>query len=91
MLPIGDENTCKRGSAPLTWTLIALNVAVFVFFQRFGSDLERTLALAVLPSELAQGRGYLRVLTASSPTPAWPTWLATCSSWGSSETTWSAG
>lgn len=63
MLPIGDENTCKRGSAPLTWTLIALNVGVFVFFQRFGSDLERTLALAVLPSELAQGRGYLRVLT----------------------------
>ncbi len=63
MLPIGDDNTCRRGSAVLTWLIIGINVAVFVFFQRFGADARRTLALAAIPAELAAGRGILSLLT----------------------------
>lgn len=63
MIPIGDENDRRRGSAPMTWTLIGINLAVFIFFQRFGLDDSRTLALAAIPSEIAAGRGLLRLLT----------------------------
>ena len=63
MLPIGDENDRRRGSATMTWLLILINIAVFVFFQRFGADVNRSLALAAIPSEIAAGRGILRLLT----------------------------
>lgn len=63
MLPIGDDNTCRRGSAVLTWLLIGINVAVFVFFQRFGTDAYRTLALAAIPAQVASPRGVLSLLT----------------------------
>jgi membrane associated rhomboid family serine protease len=63
MLPIGDDNSSRRGSATVTWILIAINILVFVFFQRFGTDDARTLALAAVPSEIAAGRGILRLLT----------------------------
>lgn len=62
MLPIGDENSCKRGSAVVTWTIIAINVAVFVFIQNFGA-VRPTLALAVFPGEIARGQGLLKLLT----------------------------
>lgn len=62
MLPIGDENTCRRGSAVATWTIIAINVAVYIFIQGFGAT-RPTLALALIPSELARGMGLLKILT----------------------------
>ncbi|HWR10298.1 MAG TPA: rhomboid family intramembrane serine protease [Rectinemataceae bacterium] len=62
MLPIGDQNSCGRGSAVATWSLIAINVAVFIFIQGFGADLP-TLALAAIPSEIARGRGLLTLIT----------------------------
>lgn len=63
MLPIGDDNSCKRGSAVITWTIIAINIAVFVFIQSFGTDSRSTLALAAVPSEIALGHGLLKLLT----------------------------
>ncbi|MDP2790404.1 MAG: rhomboid family intramembrane serine protease [Rectinemataceae bacterium] len=62
MLPIGDENTCRRGSAVATWTIIAINVAVYIFIQGFGAA-RPTLALAVIPSEIAGGMGWLKLLS----------------------------
>jgi hypothetical protein len=38
MIPIRDENTCRRGSAWLTWSIIAVNLLVFSLLQGFGSD-----------------------------------------------------
>ncbi|MFA5853137.1 MAG: rhomboid family intramembrane serine protease [Spirochaetales bacterium] len=63
MIPIGDENSCGRGKAVVTWTIIAINIAVFVFIQGFGSNDRSTLALAVVPSEIALGQGLLKLLT----------------------------
>jgi len=62
MLPIGDENSCKRGSATATWTLVAINILVFIVYQRFGSDMGRTLSLAAIPSEIAEGRRLLSLV-----------------------------
>lgn len=63
MLPISDENSCGRGKATVTWTIIAINIAVFVFIQGFGSNQRSTLALAAFPSEIALGRGLLKILS----------------------------
>lgn len=63
MIPIGDENSCKRGSAVVTWSIIGINVAVFVFIQGFGSNVQNTLALAAVPSEIALGHNLLALLT----------------------------
>jgi membrane associated rhomboid family serine protease len=63
MLPIGDENDRRKGPATMTWLLIGINIVVFVFFQRFGTDDWRTLSLAAIPSQIAAGKGILRLLT----------------------------
>jgi len=63
MIPIGDDNSLRRGPAPVTWVLIAINVAVFIFIQGFGSNENATLALAAFPSEIAAGRRLLTILT----------------------------
>jgi hypothetical protein len=38
MIPIGDDNTCRRGNAVVNWILIGLNILVFIFLQKFGLD-----------------------------------------------------
>jgi len=63
VLPIGDQNSCKRGSALVTWLLVFVNVAVFVFVQRFGRNEAATLAMAAVPSEIIRGRGLLGILS----------------------------
>jgi len=63
MLPIGDDNSCTRGSAPVTWTLIAANIAVFIFVQGFGSNHRATLSLAAVPAAIASGKSLLSILT----------------------------
>ena len=62
MIPIGDQNTCRRGKPILTWLLIAANALIFVFIQDFGAD-GPTLAMAAIPSEIALGRGLVTLLT----------------------------
>lgn len=63
MLPIGDTNSCGRGKATVTWSLIAINIAVFVLFQGFGTNVRATLALAAYPGEILAGRRLLSLLT----------------------------
>lgn len=63
MIPLGDDNTCRRGKATVTWTLIAVNIAVFALYQGFGLRTDRTLALAAVPAEILSGRGLLSLVT----------------------------
>lgn len=63
MLPIGDENSCKRGSAAATWSIIAINIIVFIFFQAFGANDRVTLALAAIPSEIGLGQRLFTLIT----------------------------
>ncbi len=86
MLPIGDDNTMvRKGSARVTWTIILLNIFVFVFFQKFGSNYGAIASFATVPSEILSGRDVVtqakRVLDPGSglvylvpglrPTPIW--------------------
>jgi membrane associated rhomboid family serine protease len=63
MIPIADDNRARKGSAWLTWLLIAANILVFVFIQGFGSDERATLAFALVPAYLLAGGSFLTLLT----------------------------
>ena len=56
MIPIGDDNTDRRTTPAMTWTLIALNIIVFVFFQGFGRNQDFTYAYSTVPQEILTGR-----------------------------------
>jgi membrane associated rhomboid family serine protease len=55
MLPIGDENEPGHGPAYITWALIGINVAVFLFLQQAGSDVTFTYGWSAIPLEITSG------------------------------------
>lgn len=63
MIPIGDDNTRNRGRAVVNWTLIGLNVIVFVFIQRFALNDYATVALAAIPSYILSGQRLFTLFT----------------------------
>jgi membrane associated rhomboid family serine protease len=63
MIPIGDDNRGNRGTAWLTWLLIAANVLVFVLLQDLGTNEEATLRYAAVPALILGGSGLLTILS----------------------------
>jgi len=63
MIPIADDNSSLRGSAVVNWTLLALNILVFIFIQRFGFNEAATLALAAIPEEILSGHRLFTLIT----------------------------
>jgi membrane associated rhomboid family serine protease len=55
VFPIADDNTDRRRTPIVTYVIIALNVAVFVFLQQFGQNVQFTFAYAAVPQEIATG------------------------------------
>ncbi|HVP19462.1 MAG TPA: rhomboid family intramembrane serine protease [Spirochaetia bacterium] len=56
MIPIGDDNTERRSAPWITWTLIAVNVLVFVFFEGFGTNERFINAYSAVPLKVLTGR-----------------------------------
>jgi len=52
LLPIGDDNRDRQRTPFINYLLIALNVFVFIYWQRFGNDLNFTYAFATVPGEI---------------------------------------
>jgi membrane associated rhomboid family serine protease len=63
MIPIADDNRDRRGSAWMTWLIIAANILVFIFAQGFGTDEEATKIFALVPAYLLAGGGLLTIVT----------------------------
>ncbi len=55
IMPIGDDNRDRHRTPWVTWTLIAINVAVFVLLQGVGTNLKFTYAFATVPQEILTG------------------------------------
>jgi membrane associated rhomboid family serine protease len=56
VLPLFDDDSDRRSVPVVTWTLIGLNVFVFVFLQRFGDNDAFTYAFALVPQEIVTGK-----------------------------------
>lgn len=56
MFPISDDNSDRTRTPYVNYMLIAINILVFVVYQRFGSDLHFTYSFATVPAEILSGR-----------------------------------
>lgn len=55
VMPLADDNTGRRIVPVVTWSLIAVNVLVFVAFQGFGENDAFTFAFSTVPREIITG------------------------------------
>jgi membrane associated rhomboid family serine protease len=60
VFPISDDNTGRLRTPYVTYTLIALNVLVFVFFQGMGTNDRFTYAFSTVPQEIRTGEDLAR-------------------------------
>ncbi|MBK8228993.1 MAG: rhomboid family intramembrane serine protease [Candidatus Eisenbacteria bacterium] len=67
MFPLGDDNSDRRSTPVVNYALIALNVAVFALFQRFGSAEQFTNAYATVPAEILTGTDVAREVLIQNP------------------------
>ena len=56
IFPIGDDNTDRTTTPFVNYTLIAINLLVFVFLQGLGSNDRFTYAYSTVPYEIVTGR-----------------------------------
>jgi membrane associated rhomboid family serine protease len=55
LLPIGDDNRDRKITPFVNYTLIALNIFVFVFWQDLGRNINFTFAFSAVPGEILTG------------------------------------
>lgn len=55
LLPIGDDNHDRRLTPFVNYALLLLNIFVFVYWQRLGSDINFTYAFSTVPGEILTG------------------------------------
>jgi membrane associated rhomboid family serine protease len=60
VFPIGDDNTGRVRTPYITYTLIAINVLVFVFLQGLGTNEPFTYAFSTVPQEIRTGEDVAR-------------------------------
>ncbi|MBA3673808.1 MAG: rhomboid family intramembrane serine protease [Chitinophagaceae bacterium] len=55
MIPISDDNSDRIRTPFVNYIFIALNVIVFIVFQKFGSNIDFTYSYATVPAEILSG------------------------------------
>lgn len=55
IFPISDDNTGRRTTPFVNYTLIAINILVFVLFQGIGTNEKFTMAYSTVPEEIRTG------------------------------------
>lgn len=56
LFPISDDDRRLTGPGYVTWSLVAANVAVFVFLQQMGANESFTYGWSVIPQEIISGQ-----------------------------------
>lgn len=56
MIPIGDDNTDRHSTPLINYLLIAVNIIVFIFYQKMGANMEFTMGYAAVPAEILSGK-----------------------------------
>src|SRR6478672_3847701 len=60
MLPIGDDNSDRTRTPYVNYLLIAINILVFVYLQKFGQDINFTYSYSTIPQEILSGHDIVR-------------------------------
>ena len=55
MFPISDDNSDRHSTPIVNYVFIAINIAVFIFLQGMGSNIDFTYAFATVPAEIIKG------------------------------------
>ena len=55
MLPIADDNSDRIRTPYVNYLLIAINILVFIYLQKFGQNLDFTYSYATIPGEILSG------------------------------------
>ncbi|RPD48953.1 rhomboid family intramembrane serine protease [Paracnuella aquatica] len=55
LIPIGDDNRDRRLTPFVNYTLLALNILVFVYWQELGRNIGFTYAFSTVPGEILTG------------------------------------
>jgi len=55
MIPIADDNSDRKIFPIVNYLLIALNILVFIMYQKLGTDLHFTFSYATVPAEIISG------------------------------------
>jgi len=56
MIPISDDNSDRIRKPFVNYILIAINILVFIIYQKLGSDIDFTFSYATVPAEILSGR-----------------------------------
>lgn len=56
ILPLKDSNLDRKITPIVNYLLVAINIVVFIFFQKLGADTEFTLAYSCVPEEIVSGK-----------------------------------
>lgn len=59
MIPIGDDNSDRQLTPVINYTLVAINILVFIFLQGMGSNVLFTYAYSTVPAEILTGRDVI--------------------------------
>jgi membrane associated rhomboid family serine protease len=76
MFPIGDDNTGRTITPFVNYILIAINVLVFVFYQKMGADEAVIASMATVPGEIISGRDITSGMLAPTPVPVYFTLIS---------------
>jgi membrane associated rhomboid family serine protease len=55
MIPLGDDNSDRIRTPFVNYILIALNIFVFIFYQKLGANLDFTYSYSAVPAEIMSG------------------------------------
>ena len=55
VFPIGDDNRDRKSFPVVNYLLIALNIFVYIYYQRWGQNYEFTMGYAAVPGEILTG------------------------------------
>src|SRR5688572_11331485 len=56
MIPIGDDNSDRHRIPFVNYFLLLANIFVFLFYQRFGTDIYFTMSFSTVPAEILTGK-----------------------------------
>ncbi len=73
MLPLGDDNSDRKRTPYVNYILIAINIFVFIVYQKMGSDANFILSYSTVPGEILSGMDISSNGLAVTPIPVYAT------------------